>query len=160
MNSALRQRRFVHVVLRLERADVTDAGILAGMNRQMIEDEGYEGRLSLPKLKARMKDWLGSGEYEAVFFMGEDHSRIGYALYQKREDALFFAKRQVYLRHFFIARDRRRKGIGTQAFEALKEHWNGVHRVDLHVLIKNKRGVGFWRSLGFKEYQFGMELEL
>jgi GNAT superfamily N-acetyltransferase len=148
-------------MIRLTKAGAKDADVLAQMSKLMIEDEGYEGRLSLPRLKTRMRDWLSSGEYEAVFFLDEDGSRVGYALFQRREDALFFARRQVFLRHFFVARDRRRRRIGTMAFKALKdEFWAGARRVDLHVLIKNRRGVDFWRNLGFKEYQFGMDLEI
>jgi GNAT superfamily N-acetyltransferase len=148
-------------MIRLAKARTKDAGTLAEMNKQMIEDEGYKGRLSLPRLKTRMRDWLGSGEYEAVFFQDEDGSKIGYALFQKQEDALFFAKRRVFLRHFFVVRGRRNRGIGRFAFKALRDvFWADAGRVDLHVLIKNRRGVSFWRSLGFKEYQFGMALEI
>jgi RimJ/RimL family protein N-acetyltransferase len=145
----------------LKRAVVGDANALAVMNRLMIEDEGYKGRISLRKLTSRMKSWLRSGEYEAVFFLDEDDSKVGYALFQKRQNALYFARRQVFLRHFFVTRDYRKRGIGTEAFKALKEEfWGGAHRVDLQVLIKNRRAVRFWHSLGFKEYQFSMELDM
>jgi len=148
-------------LIRLKRAGLADADVLARMNRQMIGDEGYEGHLPLSKLKERMRGWLESGEYEAVFFLGEDGSRIGYALYEKQTDALFFAKRQVFLRHFFVARGYRKKGVGTLAFKALKgRFWADASRVDLHVLIKNERAVDFWHGLGFREYQLGMELEI
>lgn len=148
-------------MVRLERAGPGDADALAKMNKEMVEDEGYEGQLPLSKLRERMRGWLASGEYEAVFFLGEDGSKIGYALYQKQIDALYFTKSQVFSRHFFVARAHRKKGIGTQAFRALRRRfWAGASRVDLHVLIKNERAVGFWHSLGFREYQFGMELEV
>ncbi len=148
-------------MIRLARAGVKDASALAEMNRQMIEDEGYRGPLSLPKLKTRMKEWLRSGGYEAVFFLDEDDSKVGYALFQRQEDAFFFAKRQVFLRHLFVERGRRRRGIGKQAFKALgEEFWTGASRVDLHVLIKNRIGIDFWHSLGFKDYQLGLELEI
>jgi GNAT superfamily N-acetyltransferase len=151
----------IRVVIRLTKAGVKDADVLAQMNKLMIEDEGYEGRLSLSSLKTRMRDWIRSGDYEAVFFLDEDDSRVGYALFQRQQNTLFFSKRQVFLRHFFVVRDRRKKRIGTKAFKALRdEFWAGAGRVDLHVLIKNRRGVEFWRSLGFKEYQFGMELKI
>lgn len=134
--------------------------VLAEMNRLMTEDEGYKGSLPISRLRARARDWLRSGDYEAVFFLDEDGSRVGYALFQRQDDALFFAKRQVFLRHFFVARGSRRRGTGTQAFKALKELWGGASRVDLHVLMKNRRAVDFWHGLGFKEYQFGMELKI
>jgi ribosomal protein S18 acetylase RimI-like enzyme len=101
------------------------------------------------------------GDHEAVFFLDSGGSRIGYAIFQREEDALFFARRRVFLRHFFISRRHRRKGIGTQAFRALREElWKGANRIDLHVLIENQRAVDFWHSLGFMEYQFGMTLEI
>ena len=47
------------------------------------------------------------------------------------------------------------------AFKALRdEFWAGASRVDLHVSIKNRRRVHYWRNLGFKEYQFGIESEI
>jgi GNAT superfamily N-acetyltransferase len=148
-------------LITLVKASLRDAAVLAEMNRQMIADEGYRGKLSLPKSKNRIRGWLRSGEYEAVFFLDHEGSRVGYALFQRQRDALFFTKRQVFLRHFFITRSRRRKGVGTRAFKALKEElWKGTNRVDLHVLIRNRRAVDFWHSLGFREYQFGMELEI
>ena len=143
------------------KASLKDAAVLAEMNREMTLDEGYKSKLSLPKLKDRITDWLRLGDHEAVFFLDSKGSRIGYAIFQREEDALFFARRRVFLRHFFISRSHRRKGIGTQAFRALKEElWKGADRIDLHVLIENQRAVDFWHSLGFKEYQFGMTLEI
>ena len=148
-------------VIALAKASLGDAAVLAEMNRQMIVDEGYKEKLNLSRLRKRMRDWLRLGEYEAVFFLDNENSRIGYALFQKQEDALFFAKRQVFLRHFFIARSHRRRGVGTQAFKVLKEElWKGADRVDLRVLIQNRSAVNFWHHLGFKEYQFGMELKI
>jgi len=136
-----------------------DVKALAEMNRLMIADEGYKGRLSPGRLEKRFSDWLGSGQCEAVFFLDREGSRFGYAVFQNEKDALFFKKRQVFLRHFFIMRDHRRKGLGTQAFRELQAIWKGAERVDLHVLIENQGAVGFWHSLGFKEYQLGMALE-
>jgi len=143
----------------LSKASLRDLTALAEMNRQMIADEGYKGKLSLERLEKRFRDWLRSDGCEAVFFLDRQGYRLGYAVYQREEDALFFKKRQVFLRHFFIMRDHRRKGLGSMAFRELQELWKGTERVDLHVLIENQGAVDFWHSLGFKEYQLGMALE-
>ncbi len=54
----------------------------------------------------------------------------------------------LYLRHFYICRDQRRKGYGTAAFHALLRTL-GTNTVDLDVYVWNERGKAFWTSLGF-----------
>jgi hypothetical protein len=58
-------------LITLSKASLRDAAVLAEMNRRMIADEGHKGKLSLPKLKNRIRYWLRSGECEAVFFLDQ-----------------------------------------------------------------------------------------
>jgi GNAT superfamily N-acetyltransferase len=134
-------------------ANIADAPQLARMNRQLIQDEGHRNPMTDAQLEERMTKWIGSGEYRAAIF--ESAGEIcGYALYRREPE-------HVYLRQLFVARDRRRNGIGRAAFEWLtKNAWQGISRVRIDVLIENKTAQAFWRSVGFHDYCLTMEAEI
>ncbi len=93
-------------------ATENDTEILAEMNSQLIEDEKHRDPLSLPALQKRMGEWL-SGEYTAILFESDEQA-VAYALYHYQDDFL-------YLRQFFVMREKRRQGIGRQAVNILVE---------------------------------------
>jgi GNAT superfamily N-acetyltransferase len=132
-------------------AVVSDAALLAGMNQELIRDEGHRNRMTAAELEGRMRGWM-DGEYRAVIF--EWNSRpVGYALYRSEPD-------YVYLRQFFVQPDCRRQGIGRAAIHWLLSNvWNGAARVRLEVLIGNAPGIAFWRALGFRDYALTLERE-
>jgi GNAT superfamily N-acetyltransferase len=148
-------------VLRVLKAQVGDSIVLARMNKQLIEDEGHRNPMSIAELRVRMEGWLRSKSREAVFFVREDGERIGYALYQWRSDSFNPNKKFVYLRQFYVARENRRHDVGSEAFSALtKGFWVGASRIEVEVLTGNAVGIAFWHSLGFKDYQLGLTLNL
>jgi GNAT superfamily N-acetyltransferase len=130
-------------------ATADDARVLAELNHQLIQDEGHRNAMSVDELKRRMQAWL-EGEYQAVLF--EDGEGIaGYALFKR-------APEWIYLRQLFVEPSRRREGIGTAAIEwLLANAWSQVPRVRLEVLVGNRAGIKFWRSLGFADYCITME---
>ena len=132
-------------------ATPADAGLLAEMNWQLIRDEGHRNPMTVAQLADRMAGWLGRG-YEAVLF--EDAGRVvGYALFRREPE-------HIYLRHFFVARDCRRRGIGRAALGWLREQfWGELARVRVEVLVGNAAGVAFWRAAGFADYALTMEWE-
>jgi GNAT superfamily N-acetyltransferase len=107
--------------------------------------------MSLSELEQRMAGWL-SGEYQAAVF--EVRSEIvGYALFCREPQF-------VYLRQLFVIPSLRRRGIGRKALAWLWEMvWADAPRLRIDVLVNNKSGEAFWRSLGFKNYCLTMELE-
>jgi|GEM_PF-2589700 len=125
-----------------------DIELLAELNGQMIEDEKYDVRLSIKKLKERMAGFLENG-YKAYLFKEHDSVR-GYALVD-------FKREPLYLRHYFICRDYRRQGYGTTCLKKLLEVL-GTDRIDIEVMFWNDRGYGFWKSFGFKERSIYMRL--
>ncbi|MGE5194457.1 MAG: N-acetyltransferase family protein [Deltaproteobacteria bacterium] len=132
-------------------AAASDAAILAGMNHQLIRDEGHRNPMTVAELEDRMRGWL-EGEYRAVIFE-QDVQPTGYALF--RNEAEF-----VYLRQFFVCRAFRRQGVGRAAMHWLLVNvWNGIERVRLEVLVANSAGIAFWRALGFRDYALTMERE-
>lgn len=129
-------------------ARAADAPLLAELNLQLIEDEGSRTRLSVPELTDRMRAWLESG-YRAAIFHDADQI-AGYAMWRLDGDDL-------YLRHFFVQRPMRRRGIGRECFELIFTHILAGRRIVLEVLTTNPGGLGFWKSLGFTEYAVTLE---
>jgi ribosomal protein S18 acetylase RimI-like enzyme len=121
------------------RKDITE---LAIMNNQLIEDERCDNKkLTVHELEERMQGFI-TGDYDAYFFI-VDSQVVGYGLVDK-------VKSPLYLRHFLIKREYRRKSYGKEAFQALLEHL-GADSIDIEVYSWNERGIGFWESCGFKE---------
>src|SRR5580658_2759760 len=98
-----------------------DCKILAALNHQLIADEGHRNHMTAGQLEGRMKEWLEEA-YEAVLF--EDSGEVvAYALYRTQAA-------EIYLRHFFVVRHRRRQGLGRQAMVLLRHTiWPKVERL-------------------------------
>ena len=126
------------------------ASALAEMNAQLIRDEGSRNRMTPDQLATRMRNFLRSG-YVAFVFRVRDQS-AGYVLYRHEPH-------RVFVRHFFIRKEFRKKGIGSAAFEYLLEsHWASDVAVELDVISANRAARDFWRSLGFEEYAVRLSL--
>ena len=123
-----------------------DAAALAKMNRMLIEDEKAENDMTLPQLEARMAGFL-AGDYRAYFFEAAGET-VGYALINP-------AAKPVYLRQLFICRERRRGGLGREAFRALLNYLN-LETIDIDVYVWNEAGRAFWQSLGFQARAINM----
>lgn len=86
-------------------ANLEDCELLAELNHQLIRDEGHRNPMTVAELEQRMRDWLSGAEYRAIFFE-HDGCPVAYALFRSESDA------SIYLRQFFVCRDKRRQGIG------------------------------------------------
>jgi len=130
-------------------ATTEDVPLLAGLNKQLIEDEQHRNAMSIEELAERMARWLANG-YRATIFLYNGEV-IGYTLFRHEPD-------HVYIRQFFIARQYRRRGFGRETIEWLRGNaWKDFRRFRLDVLIGNERAIAFWRSVGFQEYCVTME---
>ncbi len=136
--------------MHVRKAAEADVGLLAELNRQLIEDEGHRNRMTLPELEERMRTWL-QNEYEAAIF--EEHGvPMAYALYRQDSDS-------IYLRQFFVGRQHRRSGIGRQAMQMLlSEIWPPGRRITVEVLVKNRAAYEFWKAIGFQDYAIMLEM--
>jgi GNAT superfamily N-acetyltransferase len=106
--------------------------------------------MTVPELRERMKTWLAS-DYRAVLFLigGEP---VAYGLYREDPEG-------VYLRQFFVRRDKRKKGIGSEAVSILNQYvWPRQKRLTVEVLCRNSAGVRFWRAMGYKDYSLCLEV--
>jgi GNAT superfamily N-acetyltransferase len=136
--------------MRTRPATAEDCPLLASWNHQLIQDEGHRNPMTVPELEQRMRGWL-RGEYVALLFL-DGQAPVAYALYKE-------SKTDIYLRQFFVARDRRREGIGRQAMRTLIDHvWPQGKRLLVEVLWHNKPAIAFWRAVGFAEYCLTLEI--
>jgi predicted acetyltransferase len=127
-----------------------DCLLLAELNHQLIADEGHRNPMTVAELQGRMRTWLEEA-YEAVLFE-VDGEVAAYALYR-------FQAGEIYLRHFFVVRHRRRQGIGRQAMGLLRGRiWPKAQRLTVSVLTHNEAGAKFWRAMGFRDYCLTMEI--
>lgn len=128
-----------------------DFPLIAEWNRQLIQDEGHTNRMSVEQLEERLRTWVGSGEYRAILFY-EDGTPVAYAVYRESDD-------EVYLRQFFVVRERRRQGIGRRAMTDLFSNvWPKNKRWTVSALINNHAAIAFWRAMGYRDdaLQFGI----
>lgn len=136
------------MTINISKATVRDSLVLAQMNLRLIRDEKHRNPMNVVQLKRRMQGWL-RGEYTAYLFL-ESLDVVGYCLFKKIGNF-------VYIRQFYVDRGSRRKGLGRKAFGSLrKKVWKG-RKLRLDVLVGNKRAIGFWRAVGFKDYCLTME---
>jgi GNAT superfamily N-acetyltransferase len=127
-----------------------DCRLLAELNHQLIADERHRNSMTVPELERRMRSWLEEG-YDAVLFE-RDGEVAAYALYRADPE-------EVHLRHFFVARHLRRRGIGRTAFDLLRDQiWPRARRLTVSVLTQNEAAVKFWRAMGYKDYCLAMEI--
>jgi predicted acetyltransferase len=141
----------VHLAMTHRRATLADVPLLAGLNHQLIRDEGHRNPMTVPELAERMSAWLSSGEYTAVLFEADDEV-VAYALYAEQLT-------EVYLRHLFVVRHRRRHGFGRQAMSMLQfSIWPRDKRLTVQVLCTNAPALAFYRTLGYADYCLSLEM--
>lgn len=116
-----------------------DISLLARLYLELAEDEASDTRRTPDEAEEGLREALRSGD-AAYAFIAEG-SVVGYALVAP-------VRKPPYLRHFYICRNARREGYGTEAFHALLRTL-GANTLDLDVFVWNERGKAFWASLGF-----------
>jgi predicted acetyltransferase len=132
------------------RANLDDCALLAELNHQLIRDEGHRNKMTVPELEQRMRGWLAS-EYAAVIFE-KDGEVVAHALFCEQPG-------EIYLRQLFVVRNRRRKGIGSEAVKILRTKiWPPDKRLTVDVLVQNTAAIAFWRSVGYKDYYLALEI--
>jgi GNAT superfamily N-acetyltransferase len=163
-------------------AAAADLPQLASWNKQLIEDEGHDNTMSLEDLVARMRTWLAT-EYQALIFdepatsadpalpksqwipagacprmlesgagmTAAGSASVAYALLRDTPE-------WVHLRQFFVARDRRRRGIGARAVALLRDSVIPPDKpVIVEAMVWNHPALAFWRAVGFADRYVGLE---
>ena len=134
----------------ISEARETDIPGLFEMNKRLMEDERFDRPLDDERLMERWHSFFDKEKYKVLLFRLEQDV-AGYAVLHINQEPL-------YLRHFFIDRQYRRKGLGTECFGRMMEYMN-AGKMDLDVMYWNERGYAFWKSLGFTERCIMMSLE-
>ncbi len=138
-------------LLQHRRGTRADCALLGRLNHQLIADEGHRNPMTELELAKRMRIWLSRGGYTALLFE-ERGAVVGYALY--RETPV-----EIYLRHLFVVRSRRRQGIGRRVLQTLRHDvWPRGKRLTVEVLCKNSAGIAFWKAMGYEEYSLCLEI--
>ena len=138
------------MALHFQRASLSDADLLGALNQQLIQDQGHRNASNLSELQERMRGWLAT-DYLAVIFE-YDAEAVAYALY--REEAEL-----IYLRHFFVQRHWRRRGIGRQALHLLRTQiWPADKRLTVEILCANAAALALFRDFGFRDYSVMLEI--
>ena len=131
-------------------ATLDDCPLLAELNHQLIRDEGHRNAMTVAELEQLMRGWLAS-EYRAVLYE-DDGEVVAYVLFREQPE-------EIYLRHFFVVRHRRRQGLGRRAVEILRsQFWPKTKRLTVGVLVANTSGVAFWRAVGYRDYSLTLEI--
>lgn len=140
-----------------EKADESRLAVAASMNKRLIEDDKSRNPMSVPELERRMRHWLSEGwSIELPMVSGEI---AGYAVYRIRPDEYEPDRSYIYLRQFYIERDRRGRGLGVAAFRLLRESRfpeGAILAID--VLEANPGGRRFWAKVGFRPYSTSMHM--
>ena len=83
---------------------------------------------------------------------------MGYATFFESQDELASDRPRIHIGQFFIRRERRKLGLGTELFKMLEQEWFPVGaKIVLDVLVGNSTAQTFYRSLGFAPYSMLME---
>jgi GNAT superfamily N-acetyltransferase len=136
--------------IKFRAAGERDCALLAGLNQQLIRDEGHRNKMTMDELEDRMRKWLAS-EYKAVIFEMEGWV-VAYVLYREQPE-------EIYLRQLFVVPELRRQGIGRTVIGTVRSRvWPKNKRLTVEVLTTNAPAIAFWRSVGYKDYCLTMEI--
>lgn len=141
----------------LRPAHPADLDRLAQLNRQLVEDEGHRNPMTVPQFRARFDRFL-TVEGWTVEVIEAEGSIAGFATWRREPDPSQDSGHRIHLRQFFIARDRRGRGLGRAAMSQLLARVPAGDRVYIDVLESNPGGRAFWAALGFVPYALRMEL--
>ena len=134
--------------MEIVRAELTDADILAELNKELIKDEQHPNPMNIAQLTERMRRWLTT--YYICYMAKEKGSIVADCLY--RDDASHY-----YMRQLYVYRAHRRKGIATRLLDWLYENVWTDKKVRLDVLAHNEDAVAFYQRYGFRIGVFRME---
>lgn len=130
------------------KAELTDADVLAKLNKHLIEDERHPNPMYIAELTERMNEWLAT-DY-ICYLAKENGDIVAYCLY--RDDGGYY-----YMRQLYVDRGHRRRGIATQLLDWLYENVWMNKKVRLNVLAHNEDTVAFYKRYGFRIGVYRME---
>ncbi len=106
--------------LRIREADRRDHSMLARMNLHLRQDEGIRDILTLKDMAERFERFQTVEGYTVEIFMLGD-GPVGFINYRIEADDSSNYVSRVYIRQFFIKRDKRHVGLGRACLEAREQ---------------------------------------
>lgn len=88
---------------------------------------------------------------------------VGYAIAKINEELPIKKNiRTACVDHLFVTKDCRRKGVGGKMYTEILKWFTaeGVNRVEIQVIAKNKLACSFWRKQGYGDFQHTWEREI
>ena len=129
-------------------ANGSDLPVVAQMNRELLQSERLASDPSECELLDRLAKWMTEGQ--RIILFDSESQPVGYALFSFGER---LGEQLVYLRHFFIRKEHRRKGYGRKAMEHLEsEIWPRGVPVYVDTNSGNRVALEFWKSLHFEVF--------
>lgn len=129
---------------------------LAALNQELLAADGRRGQFTDAQLIARFREWLSNDHVLTVFIVGDE--LVGYVLYSigVRDND----EKLVFIRHFIIKDEQRRKGYGRNALEYLTKHaWPKDAQVYVETREDNTPAITFWQHFGFRRFSCVLKLE-
>lgn len=120
------------------------------MNKAPIEDEQHSNDMSLTELKTRLDKWLNS-QYKSILAINTNDEVVAYTLY--RDDPEYYC-----LRHLFINRLHRHKGIASRLLEHLESNTINDKSIRIEVLNHNTEAMHFYRTCGYLPYSTTLQM--
>ena len=135
--------------MELQKAVIEDCDELVEMNNQLVIDEQFDVILPEDKMIERMKDFIQGSVYDC-YLMVHENSHCGYCLVDR-------TKTPLYLRHLFVKKEHRRKGLGKKTIQMLLEMCK-TDSLDIEVMAWNANAIKFYESIGFTPRFIGMRI--
>ncbi|HPX26810.1 MAG TPA: GNAT family N-acetyltransferase [Treponemataceae bacterium] len=135
--------------MQLQKAVIENCDELVEMNNQLVIDEQFDVILPEDKMIERMKDFIQGSVYDC-YLMVHDNVVCGYCLVDT-------TKTPLYLRHLFVKKEHRRKGLGKKTIQMLLEMYK-TDSLDIEVMAWNSNALEFYTSIGFTPRFIGMRI--
>lgn len=122
---------------------------LGEWNAARICDGGHDTPMTVAEVVERLRDWLAGGYHARIFLCASVDT--GDAPHRDLPDC-------VHWRHFYVAPDRRRRGIGAAALRALAERETAASkRTVVEAAATNEGALAFWHARGFADRHVELE---
>jgi ribosomal protein S18 acetylase RimI-like enzyme len=135
--------------MELQKAVIENCDELVEMNNQLVIDEQFDVILPQDKMIERMQDFIQGSVYDC-YLMVHDNVVCGYCLVDT-------TKTPLYLRHLFVKKEHRRKGLGKKTIQMLLQMYK-TDSLDIEVMAWNANALKFYESIGFKPRFIGMRI--
>jgi ribosomal protein S18 acetylase RimI-like enzyme len=134
----------------LQKALIGHLDELVEMNNQLVIDEQFDVILPQEEMISRMKEFITGNAYDCYIII-ENGLCCGYCLLDK-------TRIPIYLRHLFVKKTHRGKGLGKETIHALMNMYRSS-QLDIEVMAWNENAIKFYNKLGFSCRYHGMRLD-